>query len=171
MAPPQKSGNTALKIILIIVVAFVGLGVLAAAGFGYFAYRVSRAVHISNKGGGAVEISTPGGSFSAGNTTVSASDLGVDIYPGAAAQKGAVRISTPSGTAITGVFETTDSLDKVVDFYKGKLGSGASVYQSDKGAVLTLADEAKKTSVMVTISADDPDGKTKIAIMHSTSSS
>jgi hypothetical protein len=61
-------------------------------------------------------------------------------------------------------------MDKVIDFYKSKLGSGASVYQSDKSAVLTLTSEDKKDSVMVTISNQDADGKTKIGILHSKSS-
>ncbi len=132
-------------------------------------YRVSKVVHVSNNGN-AVELTTPGGTFSAGDTAVSASDLGVDLYPGANQQKGAVRISTPKGSTVTAVFETGDSLDKVLSYYKDKLGSGASVFQSDKSAVLTLADDAKKTSVMVTISNEDNDGKTKIAIMHSVGS-
>jgi hypothetical protein len=33
-----------------------------------------------------------------------------------------------------------------------------------------MADDTKKTSVMVTISNEDNDGKTKIAIMHSVGS-
>jgi hypothetical protein len=164
--PAQKSGSSALKIILIIVAVFVGLGILSVCGIMFGIYRVSKAVRVSNNGS-AVELTTPGGTFSAGDTAVSASDLGVDAYPGANQQKGSVRISTPKGSTVTAVYETGDSLDKVLAWYKDKLGSGASVYQSDKSAVLTMADDTKKTSVMVTISNQDNDGKTKIAIMHS----
>jgi hypothetical protein len=126
-------------------------------------------VHVSNNGS-AVELTTPGGSFSAGDTAVSASDLGVDLYPGANQQKGAVRISTPKGSTVTAVFETGDSLDKVLSWYKDRLGSGASVYQSDKSAVLTMADDTRKTSVMVTVGTSDSDGKTSIVIVHRRSS-
>ncbi len=167
--PQQTSGNSAVKIILIIVAVFVGLGILSVCGIMFGIYRVSKAVHVTNNGS-AVEPTTPGGTFSAGDTAVSPSDLGIDLYPGANQQKGAVRISTPKGSTVTAVFETGDSLDKVLSWYKDKLGSGASVYQSDKSAVLTLADDTKKTSVMVTISNEDNDGKTKIAIMHSVGS-
>jgi hypothetical protein len=163
---PVRSGSSAVKIILIIVAVFVGLGLLSVVGIMFGIWRVSRAVHISQNNGGAVTVSTPGGSFSAGNTNVSASDLGVDIYPGATQQQGAVRVSTPNGSAVTAAYVTTDPMDKVLDFYKQKLGSGASVYQSDKGAVLSLTDENKKTSIMVTISAES--SGTKVAIMHST---
>ncbi|HEY1498446.1 MAG TPA: zinc-ribbon domain-containing protein [Acidobacteriaceae bacterium] len=169
-ATPARSGNSALKIILIIVGVFVGLGILSVCAIMFGIWRVSKAVKISNNGSGGVSVSTPGGSFSAGNVQVSASDLGTDIYPGATQQQGGVRVSTPNGTAITAAYVTSDSMDKVIDFYKGKLGSGASIYQSDKSAVLTLASEDKKDSVMVTISNEDADGKTKIGILHSKSS-
>jgi hypothetical protein len=168
-APPQKSGGSALKIILIIVAIFVGFGILSVAGFSYFVYRASRIVHV-NHNGSAVELTTPGGTFSAGDTPVSASDLGVDLYPGANQQKGALKINTPKGTMITAVYETSDSTDKVIAYYKDKLGSGATVMQSDKGAVLTLADDAKKTNVMVTVGTNDSDSMTTISIMHTVGS-
>ena len=169
-ATTQKAGgNNVVKVVLIVVAVFVGLGILSVAGFSYFVYRASRVVHL-NHGGTAVELTTPGGTFSAGDTPMSADDLGVDLYPGASQQKGAVRITTPKGVTATAVFETGDSLDKVLSYYRDKLGSGVSYYQSDRSAVLTLADDAKKTSVMVTISNDQSDGKTKIAIMHSVGS-
>jgi len=168
--PPQKSGSSALKIILIIVAVFVGLGILSVAGIMFGIYRVSKAVHVSDNGKG-VELTVPGaGTFSAGDTPVSASDLGVDTYPGASQQKGALKINTPKGTMVTVVFETSDSADKVIDYYKEKLGSGVSVMQSDKGAVLTLADDAKKSTVMVTVGANDSDGKTAISITHTVGS-
>lgn len=167
VAAPASGGNSALKIILIIVAVFVGLGILSVAGIMFGIWRVSKVVHVSSSGGGGVSVNTPGGTFSAGNVQVSASDLGVDLYPGATQQQGAVRVSTPNGTAITAVYETSDPMDKVVDFYKSKLGSGASVFQSDKSAVLSLASEDKKDNVMITISNDGSDGKTKIGIMHS----
>lgn len=117
-ATPQKSSSSALKIILIIVAVFVGLGILSVAGIMFGIYRVSKAVHVSDNGKG-VELTVPGaGTFSAGDTPVSASDLGVDTYPGASQQKGALKINTPKGTMVTVVFETSDSADKVIDYYK-----------------------------------------------------
>ena len=169
VAAPAQSGGSALKVILIIVAVFVGLGILSAAAFFGFIWHLSKAVHVSNAGNGAVTVSTPGGTYSAGNVSVSASDLGVDVYPGATQQQGAVRVSTPKGSAVTATYATSDPLDKVVDFYKDKLGSGASVFSSDKSAVLSLTSDDKKTSVMVTITAD-AGGQTKIGILHSKSS-
>jgi hypothetical protein len=169
VAVPAKSGASALKIILIIVAVFVGLGILSVAGLMFGIWRVSKAVQVSSKGGN-VAISTPGGTITTGGAgTVSAGDLGVDLYPGATQQQGAVRVSTPNGSAITAAYTTSDPLDKVVDFYKGKLGPGASVFESDKSAVLSLTSEDKKSSVMVTISSE-ANGQTKVAILHSKSS-
>ena len=167
VAPPAKGGSSALKVILIIVAVFVGLGILSVCAVMFGIWRVSKAVHVSSNGG--VTVSTPTGTMTAGNAgTVSASDLGVDIYPGATQQQGAVRVSTPNGSAITAAYVTSDSLDKVVDFYKGKLGPSASVFQSDKSAVLSETSDDKKSSVMVTIATEASNGQTKIAILHST---
>jgi hypothetical protein len=167
VAPPAKGGSSALKVILIIVAVFVGLGILSVCAVMFGIWRISKGVHVNSAGG--VTVSTPSGTLTAGNAgSVSSSDLGVDIYPGATQQQGAVRVSTPNGSAITAAYVTNDSLDKVVDFYKGKLGPSASVFQSDKSAVLSETSDDKKSSVMVTIATEASNGQTKIAILHST---
>ena len=69
------------------------------------------------------------------------------------------------------VVASSDPLEKVVDYYKDKLGSGASVFQSDKSAVLSSTSSDNKNTVLVTVSADQSDaGQTKISIVHSKSS-
>jgi len=163
-------GSSALKIILIIVGVFVGLGILSVCAVMFGLWRVSRAVHVSGLGnGGTSSVTTPLGTVTTGGAgSVSASDLGVDLYPGASAEQGAVRVSTPGGAAITAAYTTSDSLEKVVEFYKEKLGAGASVFQSDKSAVLSETDTSKKTSVMVTVETES-NGTTKFSILHSTS--
>ncbi|MGA8161390.1 MAG: zinc ribbon domain-containing protein, partial [Acidobacteriaceae bacterium] len=149
---PQRSGG-AVKVILIVVGAFVGLGILCVALVMFGLWRVSRAVHVSNDGN--VRISTPQGTLTAGsNASVSASDLGIDIYPGATRHEGGLQITTAKGSTLSAVFSTDDPMDKVVSFYKDKMGQGISVYQSDQGAVLTMNSADNKSSVVVTISAD-----------------
>ncbi len=78
-------------------------------------------------------------------------------------------MSLPTGTTVTGIFLTPDSKDQVINFYKGKFGDDASVMESEDAALLTLK-KGEKESVMVTISskASENDGKTKIAIIHTT---
>ncbi len=76
----------------------------------------------------------------------------------------------PTASMVTGVFVTSDSKDQVVAFYKDKLGSGTSVYDSANTAMLTL-NKGQQESIMVTVSANSgqDDGKTRISIVHSKS--
>ncbi len=62
-------------------------------------------------------------------------------------------------------------MDKVVSFYKDKMGQSISVFQNEEGAILTMNSADNKSSVVVTISTDTgaTDGHTKIAIMHTKS--
>ncbi|MGA2351378.1 MAG: zinc ribbon domain-containing protein [Terracidiphilus sp.] len=167
VAPPARSGSGALKIILIVVAIFLGLGVIGAGAFGYMFWRVSRGIHVSGSGD-QVTMTTPGGSFSANSSlTYSASDLGTEIYPGAESGKGGMKMNLPGASMLTAVYLTTDSKGRVLDFYKEKLGDAASVFESGDGAVLTL-NKGQRESVVVTITAkpSQNDGKTQIAIVH-----
>jgi zinc-ribbon domain len=166
-APPSSGGGSAVKIILIILGVLVALGVIVASIFAFTIWRVSRAIHVDDKSG-SVTVHTPGGGFSTSNTkTYTAEDLGTDIYPGAQNGHGSMKMDLPTVLMVTGVFETTDSKDKVLEYYKGKLGSGASVMDTPETAIVTMA-HGQDESVMVTISqkASEDSGKTKIAIVH-----
>ncbi len=185
-APVQQRSGGAVKVILIIVGAFIGLGILCVALVMFGLWRVSRHVHVGNNGdvsistpqgtlsasggdSGTVKISTPQGTLTAGGAgKVSASDLGIDIYPGATRHEGGMQISTAKGSTVSAVFSTDDPMDKVVSFYKDKMGQGISVFENEQGAILTMNSDDNKSSVVVTISADTSatDGHTKIAIMH-----
>jgi len=167
VAPPSSGGSSALKIILIIVGVFVGLGVIAACIFAFTIWRVSRAIHVDGNGDN-VSIHTPGGTVSTSQTkTYSTSDLGTDPYPGAQSARGGMKMDLPGVKMVTGVFMTSDSKDKVVDFYKGKLGSSASVMDTPETTIITLG-RGEKESVMVTVTQNpsQDDGKTKVAIVH-----
>jgi hypothetical protein len=169
-APPASSGSSAVKIVLIIVAIFVGLGIIGAGLFGFAVWRVSRAIHVSGPGG-QVTMSTPGGTFTANESkTYSASELGVDIYPGALSAKGSMRMDLPTGSMVTGIFVTSDSKDQVVSYYKGKFGSEASVFETGEGDELTHT-KSPQESVMVTVTAkpSENEGKTQIAIVHTKS--
>jgi len=170
-APPAKSGG-ALKIVLIVVAVIVGLGLLIVLAFGVLAYRVMHSIHVSGTGDNAhVTLNTPGGAISANATeTFSASDLGTDIYPGAQSGKGSMRMTMPTGSWVSAVFVTPDSKDQVVNFYKGRLGSELSVYDTANSAVLS-AQKSKQESIIVTVTANASqyNGKTQIAIVHTIS--
>ncbi len=170
-APPASSGSSAVKIILIVVAIFVVLGILGAGAFGYMAWRVSRAFHVSSSGNQAT-VSIPGAGTITANSkeTFTASELGADIYPGAQSGEGSMRMTLPTGSMVTAVYVTSDSKDQVLSFYKARMGSAASIIDTADGAMITLP-KGEQESVMITITAkpSENDGKTKIAIVHTTS--
>ena len=170
VAPPPSYGTSAVKIILIIVAIFVGLGIIGVGAFGFMAWRIARSVHVSGPNG-EVSVSTPGGTITANpNERYSASDLGTDTYPGATAGKGGAKMTLPGGSWISAVYVTPDSKDQVVSFYKSRLGSELSVYDSADSAVLT-AQKSKQEAVIVTVTANKSEyqGKTQITIVHTIS--
>jgi zinc-ribbon domain len=167
---PPSSGGSALKIILIIVAVFVGLGIIGASIFAFTVWRVAHAIHVDSNGEN-MTVHTPGGTMTANQSkTYSAADLGTDIYPGARSGRGSMKMDMPNGSMVTGVFVTSDSKDQVLDFYKSRFGSGASVIDVGETAILTLK-KGDQESVMVTISGknSEGDGKTRISIMHTKS--
>jgi nitrate reductase NapE component len=170
VAPPAKSTTSAVKIVLIVVAIFVGLGILGVGAFGFMVWRVSRAVHVSGPGN-QVTMNLPGGSYTANpSKTYTAAELGTDIYPGATPGHGGMTMDLPTGSMVTAVFLTSDSKEQVLEFYKTAFGSGASVFDTSDGAVLTLQ-KSQQESVVVTITAkpSENDGKTQIVIVHTTS--
>jgi hypothetical protein len=162
--PPKSSGSPVVKIILIVVGVFVFLGVVGAAFIGFGLYKVSKSVHAD--GNGNVSISTPGGTISTSkNSNISAADLGTDPYPGATSGDGSMNMKTPGGSMVTAVYNSTDSADKIVAFYKAKLGDQASIVQTNDGTVLSSGDKDKE-NIVITIT---PQGSSsKIAIIHVT---
>jgi hypothetical protein len=165
--PQAKGGSSALKIILIVIAILVGIGILGAGAVGFMVWRVAHAIHVANHGGELV-LNTPNGSVSAGNgSNLTAEDLGTDIYPGAQNTKGGMRMSLPTGSIVSAVFLTSDSKDQVLNFYKSKLGSAASVFDNTNSAMISLK-KGSQESIMVTISVrpGEDGGKTKISIVH-----
>lgn len=165
-----KSGTSAVKVILIVVAVVVVLGILGVGAFGFFVWRIAHSARVSGPNG-QVTVNVPGGSITTNpSDSFSTSDLGTDVYPGAEPGKGSMRMSLPNGSMVTAVYVTSDSKDQVVAFYKGKFGSGTSIFDNAKTAILTL-NKANHESVMVTVSANSSEygGKTQIHIVHSTS--
>jgi zinc ribbon protein len=167
---PPSSGASAVKIILIVVAALIGLCILGSIIFAFTMWRVARSIRVEGPNG-QVTVNTPGGSITTNRSqTFTSSELGTDVYPGAQSTRGSMKMDLPTGSMVTGVFITSDSKEQVVDFYKGKFGSGASVYDTANGALLTL-NRDNQESVMVTVSANSSQdgGKTRISIVHTRS--
>lgn len=171
VAAPPKQGSSTLKIILIIVAVIVGLGILCVGTLGFIAYRVAKNMHVDPSGRtsmtilGSTVTSTP-------NDNMTASDLGVDLYPGAQSAHGGMKMEMPNASVVTGVFLTSDSTGQVVNFYTDKLRAGntadaVSVTQKSDHAVVSLH-KGQQESIVVTITANGArdNGKTRITIMH-----
>jgi flagellar basal body-associated protein FliL len=162
-AQPQSSN--ALKIILIVVAVIVGLGIL---GFGTMAFLVHKAIkgtHIEERNGN-VKVETPFGTVeSSDNAKEAANNLGVAVYPGATALKGSASVATFGGMHTAAAeFETSDSADKVAEFYKSELPNANIV--SSEGDHYAIISSDKKN--MITVSIEPQDGKTRIHIANVT---
>jgi hypothetical protein len=163
---PPTSGRSTLKIILIIVAVIVGLGILGIGVIGFISYRIVKNVHVDPSG--RMTMNTPAGTITTTPTdNISAADLGVEIYPGAESTRGSMKMEMPNGSAITGVFLTSDSTDQVLAFYKDKLGSATSV-SSFLGNTTMHRNINRQEFIQVMINANSKldSGKTRIMISH-----
>jgi hypothetical protein len=161
-AAPQSSGS-GLKIVLIVVGVLVVLFIAGAATTAFIGLRIARGTHVQDKNGN-VKVETPFGTVeSTTNVEDAARNLGVDVYPGATAMKGnAANVNFGSLHSVAAEFETSDTPDKVADFYKSKLPSANLV--SAEGDHYSIISTDKKN--MITISIEPQDGKTRIHIAN-----
>ena len=159
--PPTTGGGGALKVILIVVAVIVVIGILSVASVGFFAWRIAHRTHISQDGNH-VKVETPFGSAeSSGDSTQAVHDLGVDVYPGAEAQKDGSSTASFGGIhTVTAVFSSSDPLDKVCSFYKSKYPS-AMVATTDQNRCTVISSDQKN---MVTINLEPDGSNTKIQI-------
>lgn len=162
-APPAAapaSGGSALKVVLIVIAVIVALGVAGVASLSWIVYRTAKGAHVTQKGD-QVTVDTPLGTFSANNPEQAARDLGVEVYPGAIPQKKGSATANFGGVhTVAANFETTDSVDKVCEFYKTRLPS-ASVKTSEANHCTIVSTDQKNA---ITINVDDVGGATRIQI-------
>jgi hypothetical protein len=159
--PGQGSG--ALKVILIVVGVIVLLGILSVGSFAFFAWRIARHAHLSQDGNN-VKVETPFGNVETTQDPHDAArNLGVEIYPGAEVLKDGSASATFGGVHTASVSsESTDSVDKIASFYKGKFPN-AMVTSSDADRCTIIANDRKS---MITINIEAEGGKTKIQITN-----
>ncbi len=163
VAAAPTGGSSALKIILIIVAIIVVLGILSVAGVSYFVYHVAKSARVHQQGDN-VKVETPFGTVETSQDADKvAKDLGVDIYPGAKAHKnGTSSASFGSIHTVTGAFTSSDSLDKVCEFYKSKFPN-AMTTTSDQGHCAIVANDQ---SNMITINVETDGDTTKLQITN-----
>jgi hypothetical protein len=160
------------KITLIVIAVVVGLGLFSVGVVMYGVYKVAHTVTTESKGNAIV--SALGGSLSAGkDAAVTASDLGVPIYPGAQTGEGGMHMSLPTITMVSAVYTTNDPVSSVVAFYKGKLGENESDMETGRISVLSSGKQGAdgKSGTVITIAPEsgDSNGKTRIAIVRTSS--
>lgn len=161
-AAQPAGGSSALKIVLIVIVAVVLLGIVGSvASMVFVGKRLHDAkVSIVEKGGEATVVTPMGTVHTTKDPEKIAQNLGVDIYPGAKAITGGSEAQVMGMHNVTGVFETGDSVEKVGEFYHQRYPKG--IYTQNDHEV-SLVSGGK--GAMVTITAVDEGGKTKITIV------
>lgn len=95
-------------------------------------------------------------------------ELGVDIYPGARQRDRAVRMQLKEEHFVTVKFITPDSLDKVLAFYKAKLGPQTETSSHMGNTIVSRGKKWSKDSILVTIVPNSrvDNGATQITVLH-----
>jgi hypothetical protein len=162
-----------LKIVLVVLAVLVFLGLLGVGSCVYVAYRAKQKIRQFEKqaqiafptrtGTREVRTQPAAPTQTPSPETAPVIDLGVPVYPGATPPAGGANISggEMGGTKVQ-QYVTDDSVDKVVSFYKDKLGSNAMVAQSGNSALVQLA--GSNGLISITIATDQDSGKTKFSI-------
>jgi len=154
-APPSKGGSSALKVILVVVGVIVLIGVLGMVTCGIVIHSAMKSARVSQKGDN-VKVETPFGNMETStDPDKTAQELGVEIYPGAQVQKaGTASVTFGSLHTVTANFESSDSVEKICDFYKQKFPS-AQVASSDQNRCsIVSGDKGNSTTISVQSSGD-----------------
>ena len=164
---PEERENPGLKIVFVVLASLL---LIAAAVKSYSVYKARRQAIGTVQPGGTLPQSkdTPEAGFEkggAGSETEASATAGVPTYPGATPTEGGGELSLGGVGGISAQeYVTTARADKVVTFYKEKLGSEAHLEQSGRNTEFTLNTDRGTTTV--TITPDEDASKTKIAIAH-----
>ena len=159
--PPPAGTSSALKTVLTIIAVVVGLGILGMAMLAVIGIHFAKHSHVTQEGDH-VKVESPIGTVeSSKDPEQAAKDLGVDIYPGAQAQKnGAASVSFGNMHTVAANFESSDSFDKVCSFYKSRFPN-STVNTSDQNHCTIVATDQKN---MITINVQASGDTTKFQI-------
>ncbi len=158
-----KTGGSAVKIILVVVGVLVIFGILGVATLAIIGVHIARRTHVSQDGN-RVKVETPFGSVDTNKDPQQvAKDLGVDIYPGAQAEPNGSAIATFAGVRTAAAsFISSDSLDKVCDFYRSRFPNATSstssqnhcsIVSGNQGNIVTITIEPRGSSTKIQISS------------------
>jgi hypothetical protein len=167
-APAAKAGSPVLKIVLIVLGVIVLFSLLGIGACVFGIYKARQKVHQLAESArvthtfGTPEVhaeKTPESS----ETPTTAAAIPDDLaYPGATATESGGNISF-GGIGVSGQeYETSDPVDKVVAFYKEKLGSKAMLQESEGKTTIVLS--GSNGMVTVIIEPEEGADKTKISV-------
>jgi hypothetical protein len=136
-----------------IVGGIVLIGILGMVTCGIVLHRVVKNAKVSQNGDN-VKVESPFGSMNT-DPEQTVKDLGVDVYPGAQVQKaGTAAVSFGPIHTVTGTFDSSDSPQKVCDFYRAKFPN-ANVSSSDQNQCTIVSGGAGNTTTVTVQSSDD----------------
>jgi hypothetical protein len=169
-APPGKPGSPILKIILVVVAVLVFFTLLGGGACVYSIYRIKqKANELKNEAritfpssAGTQEVRSEPETQKPSAETTPAVNLEVPIYPGAAAAEGGGEMSFGVGALKVQQYTTDDPPDKVVSFYRDKLGPKALLQESEGKALIQVG--GSNGLISITVAHDDASGKTKFTI-------
>jgi hypothetical protein len=182
-AQPKSSSSSGNKTLIIVIVVVVALGILGGAGY-YLQQRSSektaektaeKAIEDATGGDAKVDISEGGDKVTIetdeGKITTSETSI-PDSFPSSITvyQGSEVAGSTEAEEGVTLLLKTSDSTSQAFSFYKSDLAkNGWEISSSStiEGSSLITAEKGNE-GVLVTITTDEEDGKTAIAIVYST---
>ena len=154
--PPAAGGSSsALKIILIIAGIVVLVCILGMVTCGLGVRHFAKNAKVSHRGDD-VKVETPFGPIESTSDPQKVADqLGMDIYPGAQVQKeGTTAATFGSLQTVTAIFESSDSVEKVCEFYRSRF-PGANVASSDKDQCTIISTEkGAQTNINIQSSGD-----------------
>jgi hypothetical protein len=161
-----KPASPVLKVVLLIVAVFALITVASLGTCVYFGYRAKRratqmadAARRAAANTGSPEIQREKG----GKGSEAVATQEVPPYPGSTPTEGGGNLSWGGMGGISGQeYVTDDPLDKVLAFYKERLGSRITIQQAEGNAMFQLA--TNKGLTTVTMTRDEGSGKTKINI-------
>jgi hypothetical protein len=169
-APAAKSGSPILKIILVVVAVLIFFSLLGVGACVYVFYRARQKVNqFKNEAritfpssAGTQEVRSEPETQKPSAETTPAVNLEVPIYPGATPAEGGGEMSFGVGALKLQQYTTDDPPDKVVSFYRDKLGPKALLQESEGKALIQVG--GPNGLVSITVVPDKSSGKTKFTI-------
>ena len=156
---PPRGGSNAVTIAVIIIAVVVALGLVAAGITAVVIHKIARHSRVTTTQGGA-KVETPFGTI---QTTTDAGKLSGalkdDMYPGATMNEGGSDVNMGGRHIVAANLSTSDSADKVADYYKQKYPQSIRTEAEGKHSIVY-----KDDGQMVSIAIEEEGGRTLIHI-------